>query len=265
MKSLKESIISNTKIGIASLIENWFKSVRDDLPFKVDNINGEWFIIVDDFASQPRQVSININDKRLSTMPKELCGIYKTYYETKNSNGELRPFKLNFEYIKNKTIDFSHWDMSLGKIDTLDTHIDFAHLNNVAIKGLPKYDKLTNICFEDVNNDMISVKGDYSFTTGMFGYLNINKIKGCDIYSLYINSNSLLVSMTAPANKTVTEILGKKILLYTEYNDIIDNLVKNNKIKKLFYTTFGDKNINIQAGTYLMSKENNRWELKTIC
>lgn len=261
MKSLKESILTNSRIGVSSLIENWFKSVRDDLPFRVEKHNEKWFVIVDDFASQPRQVSVVITDDLFTNMPKQLCGIYKTKYKSKSNNGELEPFKLIFKHIKNKTIDLSYWDMSLGKVSSLYTHIEFNTLNNVSIIGLPKYGVRANIVFDDVNNDMLSVKGDYSLSTGIFGYLNIDKIKNCDIPTIYVNKQTILNN--ANNASSIFYVDDNKILLYTKYNSILNDLLKHNKIKNILYVEF-NYNDTIKNGTYKLVYKNNQWIAEKI-
>lgn len=249
MKSLYESILSSTKTGAVGSITSWWESLPDSKAkgnYRVENINGKFFIVIDDFEKQPKQWRVIINKKDLETMPKHLSGIYYTHYEQKGKEGILKPVILHFSWCYGCKIDLSNWDMSLGPIGRYDRHIQIAFCTpEVELVGLPKYRSEFNVQFkrcsgikaiQNINapNGEIEFGIDDDTTT-----IDYKDIKNCTLRELFINKVNIIRSgdSNKPSDPSVEfcKRVGRKYVIDPQYAECIKELLKNNTIGKLRY------------------------------
>lgn len=249
MKSLYESILSSTKTGVVGSITSWWESLPDSKDkgnYRVENINGKFFIVIDDFEKQPKQGIVTIKKKDLETMPKQLSGIYYTSYEQKGKEGILKPVILHFSWCYGCKIDLSNWDMSLGPIWRYDRHILISFSTpEVELVGLPKYKSEFNVQFtrcsgikaiQNINapNGEIEFGIDDDSTT-----IDYKDIKNCTLRELFINKVNIIRSgdPIKPRNSSVEfcKRVGRKYVIDPQYAECIKELLKNNTIGKLRY------------------------------
>lgn len=249
MKSLYESILSSTKSGATGSITIWWESLPDSKDkgnYRVENINGKFFIVIDDFEKQPKQGIVTIKKKDLETMPKHLSGIYYTSYEQKGKEGILKPVILHFSWCYGCKIDLSNWDMSLGPIWRYDRHILISFSTpEVELVGLPKYKSEFNVQFtrcsgikaiQNINapNGEIEFGIDDDNTT-----IDYKDIKNCTLREFFVNKINIIRSgdPIKPRNSSVEfcKRVGRKYVIDPQYAECIKKLLKNNTIGKLRY------------------------------
>lgn len=249
MKTLYESILGSTRSGATGSIITWWESIpnyEDKGNYRVENINGKFFIVIDDFAKQPKQGILDLKKRDVETMPKQLAGIYYTYYEQKGKNGILRPVTLHFTHCSNTTIDLSHWDMSLGPIARLDIHILIMFSSpGVELVGLPKYASEFNVQFSHCT-DMKAIQNINAPNGEIeFGYdneytsIDYKDIKNCTLRELFVNKANIIRSTVSlkhhdPAVEFYKKIRGK-FVIDPQYADCITELLANNTIGMLRY------------------------------
>lgn len=230
-------------------ITSWWESLPDSKEkgnYRVENINGKFFIVIDDFEKQPKQGIVTIKKKDLETMPKHLSGIYYTRYEQKGKEGILKPVILHFSWCYGCKIDLSNWDMSLGPIWRYDRHILISFSTpEVELVGLPKYSSEFNVQFtrcsgikgiKNINapNGEIEFGIDDDSTT-----IDYKDIKNCTLRELFINKVNIIRSTVSlkdygPSVEFCKRV-GRKYVIDPQYAESIKELLKNNKIEKLRY------------------------------
>lgn len=246
MKTLYESILASTKSGGAAKIQEWWQSnhkFTDKGNYRVETINGKFFIVMDDFAHTPYQSTVEFQKRDIETMPAHLSGIYYMYYEKLGGKGLLRPVNLHFTRCPNTTIDLSHWDMSLGPIARLDIHILIMFSSpGVELVGLPKYISDFNVqlshctdikAIRDINAPNGEIEFGYNdeYTT-----INYNDIKNCTLRELFVDKPNIIRSKGIHnPNIEFYKRVGRKYVIDYFYADSIKELLKNNTIKKLRY------------------------------
>lgn len=249
MKSLYESILSSTKSGAAGIITSWWESLPDSKDkgnYRVENINGKFFIVIDDFEKQPKQGIVTIKKKDFETMPKHLSGIYYTCYEQKGKEGILKPVILHFSWCSGCKIDLSNWDMSLGPIWRYDRHILITLSSpDVELLGLPKYRSEFNVQFtrcadiksiRNINapNGEIEFGVDDDSTT-----IDYKDIKNCTLRELFINKINIIRSTVSLKHSDPSvefcKRVGRKYVIDPQYAECIKELLKNNTIGNLRY------------------------------
>ena len=249
MKSLYESILSSTKSGAAGSITSWWESLPDSKDkgnYRVENINGKFFIVIDDFEKQPKQGIVTIKKKDFETMPKHLSGIYYTRYEQKGKEGILKPVILHFSMCSGCKIDLSNLDMSLGPIWRYDRHILITLSSpDVELVGLPKYGSEFNVQFtlcadiksiRNINapNGEIEFGVDDDSTT-----IDYKDIKNCTLRELFINKINIIRSTVSLKHSDPSaefcKRVGRKYVIDPQYAECIKELLKNNTIGNLRY------------------------------
>lgn len=270
MKTLYESILSSTKSGGSAKIIEWWQSnpdFTDKGKFHVENINGKFFIIIDDYSKQPSQYSVKIEKRYLESMPRNLSGIYYTYYEYKDSKGILRPVKLNFIHCSGCKIDLSNWDMSLGPIGRLDIHILIMFSSpDVELIGLPKYKTEFNVQFShctDIKSihDINAPNGEIEFALEDGGYtsINYNDIKNCTLREIFVDKANIIRSTKKyDSNLEFYTVKRGKYIINPQYSECIRNLLKNNTIDILRYNyskSLDDKSMKRYGGLKIVPFE----------
>jgi len=246
MKSLYESILGSTKSGVASKIYEWWDSnpnFKGKGKYTVKSINGNFFIVMDDFENQPRQTIVDISKEDLATMPKQLAGIYYTYYKQKGKEGIMVPVDLHFLYCHDCKIDLSNWDMSLGPISRLDIHILIMFSSpNVELVGLPKYRSEFNVQFShctDIKSirDLNAPKCEIEFgNDNDYTSINYKDIKNCTLREFFVNKANITRSTKKyNANIEFYKRVGRKYVIDPFYSECIKELLKNNNIEKIRY------------------------------
>lgn len=249
MKSLYESILSSTSSGVTARIREWWESnhkFTDKGKYRIENINGKFFIIIDEFEKQPNQGSVEFQARDVQSMPKQLSGIYYMYYKTKGEEGLLRPVNLHFTHCSNTTIDLSNWDMSLGPIGRLDIHILIMFSSpGVELIGLPKYASEFNVQLSNCT-DIKSIR-DINAPNGEieFGYddeytsIIYKDIKNCTLRELFVNKanieRSSVFNKKYNPNIEFYKRVGRKWVIDPSYADCIQELLQNNTIGNLRY------------------------------
>ena len=247
MVSLYESILSSTKSGGAAKIDEWWHSNPDFIEkgmYSIENINGKFFIVIDDFEKQPSQSIVKLEGSDLKTMPKQLAGIYWKYYNKRDDEGLLRPCTIHLTHCANTKIDFSNWDMSLGPIARLDIHILIMFSSpGVELVGLPKYKSEFNVQLSHCTgikgiHDINSPNGEIEFGYNDGGYTSINykDIKNCTLRELFVNKADIIRSTnTYNPNIEFCKRVGRKWVINYFYAECIQDLLQNNTIGKLRY------------------------------
>ena len=246
MKTLYESILASTKSGGASKIIEWWESnhkFTDKGNYRVENINGKFFIVMDDFEKQPNQSIVELQARDVQSIPKHLAGIYYMYYKTKGEEGLLRPVNLHFTHCSNTTIDLSNWDMSLGPIARLDIHILIMFSSpGIELVGLPKYASEFNVqlshctdikAIQNINapNGEIEFGYDDEYTSIIY-----KDIKNCTLRELFVNKANITRSTgTYNPNIEFCKRVGRKWVIDPSYAVCIQDLLQNNTIGKLRY------------------------------
>lgn len=251
MKSLYESILSSTKsgaVGAVRKIVGWWETLKDSKDrgnYRVENIKGKFFIVIDDFEKQPKQRMVELKKRDVETMPKQLAGIYYTRYEQKGKEEILRPVNLHFTRCPNTTIDLSYWDMSLGPIDILDTHILIMFSSEVELVGFPKYASEFNVQLsycDDIKTikNINSPNGEIRF--GYYGgasTIDYKDVKNCTLGRLFVDKANIIRSTVSlkhhdPSVEFCKKV-GEKYVIAPQYAECIKELLKNNTIGKLRY------------------------------
>lgn len=248
MKSLYESILSSTKSGASAMVEEikewWEKSIDRVNKGNYDVVfeNGKFFIILDDFQNQPLQYSVMLTGDDLRIMPKNLAGIYKTEFASKNVKKGLRPVCLNIYSANNRLFDLSHWDMTKGQFNSpLTLAITFNYCNNLEIVGLPKYGEKINVqvsssCKNLVLSGLKAPNCEFQID-GDDNTLNLEAISNCDLYSLSINLKILCPQYKSMDINNVYKLSGRKTYFSTYINIRLEDLFGMNDIRVLKYIT----------------------------
>lgn len=248
MKTLYESILSSTKSGASAMVEEikewWEKSIDRVNKGNYDVVfeNGKFFIILDDFQNQPLQYSVMLTGDDLRTMPKNLDGIYKTEFASKNVRKGLRPVCLNIYSANNRLFDLSHWDMTKGQFNSpLTLAITFNYCNNLEIVGLPKYTEKINVqvssgCKNLVLDGLKAPNCEFQID-GDDNTLNLEAISNCNLYSLAINLKILCPQYKSMAIDNVYKLSGRKTYFGTYINIRLEDLFGKNDIRVLKYIT----------------------------
>jgi len=239
MQSLKESILSSTNTGKASIIDkkiiDWFKLTSEyDLKgnYRVVRENNKNYLVLDDFKHQPYQHYFVLTKFTLSKMPKELNGIFYIYRDRINDEGERRIPAFNFYNEKNNTIDLSNFIYN-KPYELERVAINFFNCSNIEIIGLPKYVTEFKCTIEYGKNITVkNIKDDNCVL--WLDSTNSYNFENCNLKKLYFQPVSK-TNHTHIFDDNISDY-EKGIIYFTDdSNKIIDKILKNNKIKNLVY------------------------------
>lgn len=243
MKTLYESILGSTKSGAVSVIDEWWKSFKNnDLygDYSIQKIDNKFYIIFDDFTRTPHQTTIRFERDDLDKLPKHLGGICWTDYNNK-IQGKVRPCNIYITNMFNKKIDLSNWDLSHWEIPVADVMVRIMFCRgNTEIVGIPKYKKdfyvhVSNCDINkfEVDNTLASIEiSDCDF--------EINSIKNTSVKRLYVDYKAFVDYELFEKHKTLDGILYRKtprrFEFIPEQSNKIEKLKKDNDIKEIRYT-----------------------------
>lgn len=260
MKSVYESILSNTKTGsefIAEKIKKWVSSIfnfvdaRDLAGIKTELHNKNFFVIIQKYNYIGER--IELDQKKYESIPKELNGFYNTKY---NDTG-LRSIcvsNLIFSDFNNYNIDLSRFNMSAVKYaaNKKMPYIDFHGLKKCEIKGLPEYmgDFICRLS-GGIENKLNGVKSKKCKMYIHHDKTNIDDIKNCSLKELYFGKNN-----TEKDFVNLKESENQVLSFTPEAEKTIDKLKKNNTIKNIFFIFNGlyQPNKTLSSGIYTVEK-----------
>lgn len=242
MKTIKESILSNTKTGASEIILKWINDYlkidetnTDQIDIK--NISGKYYTIIS--FTDPDETNITIDEKAYKNKPPMLNGILVS---SRVKDPRKLSFNTNliFRSFHNTPLDLKWFDIDpfIKEIkNECNFEFDFnAITTKIENLSIPKnkyindikcrFNSCDNTIIENINSDFIR----FSFSN-----THVKNINNCNVEKIIFSSFCL-------DQPIYTRELDKKsnvLLTLTEENtNAIDIFKSKNKIKKIFIASY---------------------------
>lgn len=234
MRTLKESILSSTKTGKQGVVEKWINDFllkpNDNWTFELYNKDNHTYILFRGKENYCNYINkeIYITSEVLKSMPKEISGFYQV--KVKSGIENLIPCRIIFDNIKNTEIDLSF--LCYTKDDMKKVNNDllmFRSCSNIKITGKPTiegiYETIINWS-ENIFLDKIKSKN----LVLTIWHTTAKEIQNCDFKTLNIDSK---ISKFITVFNDYQDIFSSKVYFTDEFDNWINNINKNNKIKQI--------------------------------
>ena len=251
MKTLYESILSKTGIGIEQSVRKWIDSSMKipDLEIQIIPVKGGYYVILDSFLYQPQLGTINIDKTTAHSIPGSIRGVFYQHYVRKGKPDYLSPIILAFRNTSYSKFEIPNLDFTQRddiKIPTFFDPITFNYSNADEFVGSIKVNSDTSYAV-NLNQSNVHKKISLDMSGNSMLYINdgsvvnLHNIKECKLHKLVIGD--VAIAHTEAIDRNLTKepksafftCFGSHYYTNNYFTDLLKELESNNKIDVIEY------------------------------